>query len=35
MNGTIELMQNRRLLYDDNKGEIEPLNETDSDGYGI
>jgi len=33
--GRIELIQNRRLLFDDNKGVIEPLNETDSEGYGI
>ena len=29
-NGAIELMQNRRLLFDDNRGVEEPLNETDS-----
>ena len=28
-NSTIELMQNRRTTEDDNKGVIEPLNETD------
>ena len=28
-NGTIELMQHRRTTEDDNKGVIEPLNETD------
>jgi len=33
--GTIELMQNRRLFYDDHRGVVEPLNETDSAGYGI
>ena len=33
--GTIELMQNRRLFYDDNRGVEEPLNEVDSAGYGI
>lgn len=30
--GSIELMQSRRLTEDDNKGVIEPLNETDSNG---
>ena len=34
-NGAIELMQNRRLLFDDNRGVEEPLNETDSSGRGI
>ena len=34
-NGAIELMQNRRLLFDDNRGVEEPLNETDSQGRGI
>ena len=33
--GEIELMQNRRLFYDDNKGVNEALNETDSLGRGI
>jgi hypothetical protein len=33
--GNIELIQNRRLLQDDNKGVIEILNETDSQGVGI
>ena len=33
--GTVELMQNRRLFYDDHRGVVEPLNETDSAGYGI
>jgi hypothetical protein len=33
--GTIEIIQNRRLLLDDGRGVIEPLNETDKDGYGI
>jgi len=28
--GTIEIMQNRRLIRDDNKGVCEPLNEKDS-----
>jgi hypothetical protein len=34
-NGTIELMQNRRLFYDDDRGLEEPLNEIDEDGKGI
>ena len=34
-NGAIELMQNRRLLLDDNRGVAEPLNETDKEGRGI
>ena len=33
--GAIELMQNRRLLFDDNRGVEEPLNETDFLGRGI
>ena len=33
--GTIELMQNRRLLHDDDKGVTDPLNETQPDGRGI
>lgn len=32
---SIELMQHRRITEDDNKGAIEPLNETDSSGIGI
>lgn len=32
---TIELIQNRRLLYDDYCGIDEALNETDSDGFGL
>jgi len=32
---SIELMQNRRTTEDDNKGVIEPLNETDRDGVGL
>lgn len=33
---TIELIQNRRILYDDDLGISEALNETDySDGLGI
>jgi hypothetical protein len=31
----IELMQHRRLLDQDEKGNNEALNETDSEGYGI
>ena len=34
-NGSIELMQNRRLLYDDDRGLDEPLNETQLNGKGI
>jgi len=33
--GSVELMQNRRLLADDNKGVNEALNETQADGRGI
>ena len=33
--GTIELMQNRRLLVDDNLGVDEPLNEENILGIGI
>ena len=33
--GPIELMQNRRLLFDDNRGVGEALNETDKVGRGI
>lgn len=33
--GTIELMQNRRLYKDDNRGVGEALNETDAFGNGI
>ena len=33
--GSIELMQNRRLTHDDNKGVGENLNETQPDGRGI
>lgn len=32
---TIELMQNRRTLYDDALGLSEPLNETEANGKGI
>lgn len=34
-NGQIELMQNRRLYYDDDRGVEEALNETDAFGNGI
>ena len=34
-NGAIELMQNRRLLFDDNRGLSQALNETDKEGRGI
>jgi hypothetical protein len=33
--GRIELMQNRRLFADDDKGVEEVLNETDPDGNGL
>jgi len=33
--GQIELMVQRRILCDDNKGLVEPLNERDSSGFGI
>lgn len=33
--GRIELMINRRLYYDDKRGVVEPLNETDSYGNGL
>jgi hypothetical protein len=32
---TIELMQQRRLLWDDNNGVDESLNETEADGTAI
>jgi len=31
----IELIQNRRLLFDDDHGVAEALNETEADGLGI
>ena len=34
-NGRVELMQNRRLFFDDDRGVEEALNETDSFGNGI
>jgi len=33
--GTVELMQNRRLLHDDYRGVDQCLNETQPDGRGI
>lgn len=33
--GMIELIQNRRLLQDDQRGVEENLNETDADGFGM
>jgi hypothetical protein len=33
--GTIEIIQNKRLICDDNRGVGEPLNETDSQGFGM
>lgn len=33
--GRVELMQNRRLYYDDNRGVGEPLDETNQYGLGI
>lgn len=32
---TIEIMQHRRLLFDDDLGIEEALNETDSEDFGI
>jgi hypothetical protein len=33
--GSVEIMINRRLYYDDSRGVGEALNETDSLGRGI
>ena len=33
--GTIEIIQNRRLLDDDAMGNTDYLNETESDGLGL
>lgn len=33
--GMIELIHNRRLLFDDDRGVGEPLNETDPQGFGM
>ena len=35
MNGSVELMHQRRLFFDDWRGVGEPLNETDEAGNGI
>ena len=35
MPGTIELIQNRRLIFDDDRGVGEPLDEQDSHGKGM
>lgn len=35
VNGRLELMQNRRLFHDDDRGVGEPLNETTMYNYGI
>lgn len=34
-NGTIQLMQHRRLMEDDNKGVLEPLDEVDEHDNGL
>jgi len=34
-NGSVELMQNRRLHHDDQRGVGEALNETNANGVGI
>lgn len=33
--GRIELMQHRRIYYDDSRGMGEPLSEVDDQGYPI
>jgi len=33
--GQIEFIHNRRLIVDDDRGVEEPLNETDSEGFGL
>ena len=33
--GSVEIMQNRRLMYDDGRGVGESLNETNDNGVGI
>jgi hypothetical protein len=35
MKNGIEIIQNRRLIKDDDRGVGEPLNETDSEGFGM
>lgn len=34
-NGELEVMIHRRVLFDDNKGVCEPLDEKDLDGKGM
>jgi len=35
LDGTVQLLIHRRLVRDDDKGVIEPLNETDANGKGL
>lgn len=35
MNGRVELMINRRLFKDDNRGVVEPLNENNAYGNPV